>query len=155
MLAASDRAGKIVLWETATGRVGLELNGHKGAVHAVAFHADGKSVASTGADGTLRLWDVAEGKERWRQTAHKGEGLAVAFGPREALASCGSDGVIAVYTVAGRALANSAAVGDWLNALGFGADDDVVFAGDAQGRVHRFGVKAKKLTVSVPLRPAQ
>jgi hypothetical protein len=155
LLAASDRSGKIVLWETATGRVGLELSGHKGAVHAVAFHADGKSLASTGADGTLRLWDIAEGKERWRQTAHKGEALAVAFGPREALASCGSDGVIAVYTVAGRAVANSAAVGDWLNALGFGTDDDVVFAGDAQGRVHRFGVKGKKLTVSVPLRPAQ
>jgi WD40 repeat protein len=40
------------------------LRGHAGAVVAVAFLPDGRSLVSAGADRVLRLWDVAEGKER-------------------------------------------------------------------------------------------
>lgn len=155
LLATGDRAGNLQVWETATGRLGHDLAGHKGAVHATAFDTSGKALASVGADGTLRLWDVADAKERWRQSPHKGEALAVAFGPRDAVASCGSDGVVAIYTLAGRAVATSPPAGEWLNALAFGGDDTIVFAGDAQGRVHRFGSKDKKLAASVPLRPTQ
>jgi WD40 repeat protein len=155
-LAAGDRAGAVQVWETATGRVFQSLAGHGGAVHAVAFDRTGASLLTAGADGTLRLWDVAAAKERWRQSPHaNAQALAAAFGPGDAVASCGSDGTIAVFTAAGRPVAKSAPVGEWLYALAFGGDASVVFAGDWQGRVHRFDVAKKTLSASLPLAPAQ
>ena len=40
------------------------LKGHTGAVVAVAFSPDSKTVASASYDGTLKLWDMTTGKER-------------------------------------------------------------------------------------------
>jgi WD40 repeat protein len=42
----------------------LPLTGHKGAVRAVAFAPDGKSVATSGADKTIRIWEVATGAQK-------------------------------------------------------------------------------------------
>ncbi|HZN40208.1 MAG TPA: c-type cytochrome domain-containing protein [Planctomycetota bacterium] len=155
-VAAGDRAGTVQVWEINGGRVFQTLQGHQGAVHALAFDRSGASLLTAGADGTVRLWDVAEAKERWRQNAHPNQqALAVSFGPGDAVASCGSDGVIQVFTASGSPVATSKAAGEWLYAVAFGADDGVVFAGDWQGRVHRFDVKQKQLTATVPLAQAQ
>ena len=37
---------------------GSAMTGHQGAVHAVAFHPNGKRIVSGGRDGRVRLWDV-------------------------------------------------------------------------------------------------
>lgn len=140
-LAAADRSGVVKVWDTTSGRLEQTLTGHRGAVHAVAFQRGGKLLASVGADGTVRMWDVAEGKEKWRQTAHQGEALAVALGPDDALATCGSDGRIKLFTVQGRERGTSPVLGEWLYSVAFGADGKTVFAGDWQGRTHRFVVK--------------
>jgi WD40 repeat protein len=56
------------MWETATGKLILKLEGHKGAIGSLAFSPDGKSIASTGADGTVKLWSCDTGKvlHEWR-----------------------------------------------------------------------------------------
>jgi WD40 repeat protein len=155
-LAAGDRTGNVSVWETKDGRVFQTLLGHQGAVHTVAFDRSGKSLLTAGADGTVRLWDVEQAKERWRQNAHPNQqALAACFGPGDAIASCGSDGVVQVFTTAGAAKAKSAATGEWLYAVAFGADDNVVFAGDWQGRVHRLDVASRQLTATVPLATAR
>jgi hypothetical protein len=85
-VAAGDRAGVVQVWEIKGGRVFQTLQGHQGAVHALAFDRSGASLLTAGADGTVRLWDVAEAKERWRQNAHPNQqALAVAFGPGDAV----------------------------------------------------------------------
>lgn len=154
LLAVADRSGVVQVWETATGRLGQTLAGHDGAVNAVAFHGN-KLLATAGADGTVRAWDATNGKEQWRLAAHQGEAIAVAFGPGDRLASCGNDGRIRVISLGGKALAQSPAAGDWLYGLGFGADGDVVFAGDWQGRVQRFDLKTRKLAAALPFATAQ
>lgn len=155
-LAAGDRAGNVLVWETASGRVFQSLAGHQGAVHAVAFDRTGKTLLTAGADGTLRAWDVAAAKERWRQNAHPGQqALACAFGPGDAVASCGSDGVIATFNGNGKPGAKSAPVGDWLYSIAFGEKGTDVFAGDWQGRLQHFDAAKKTVTASRPVAAPQ
>ena len=154
-LAAADRTGTVVVWDLRRGTAEAQLRGHEGAANGVAFHRSGKWLVSAGADGTVRSWDVLEGKERWRKSAHSGQALAVAIGPNDSIASSGSDGRVVVYDAAGKELAKSNPLGDWLYCVAFGTDNSVVFAGDWQGLVHRFSVKDRKSSPLAPFQPAQ
>jgi WD40 repeat protein len=49
---------KIALWETATGRELMQLDGHQGDITSLAFSSNGKRLASGGSDTTALLWDL-------------------------------------------------------------------------------------------------
>ena len=59
----------------------LTLNSHKGEVFGISFAADGRTLASVGADGAVRVWDVVSGRERYALTSHKGPARTVALSP--------------------------------------------------------------------------
>jgi hypothetical protein len=58
LLAACAQDG-IRLWDTATGTLLAECNGHRGLVTTVAFSPDGGTLVSAAYDGTMLVWDVA------------------------------------------------------------------------------------------------
>ncbi len=57
LVAAADDSGGVQLWSVSDGANQGRLTGHTGAVHDVAFHPQGKQLATAGADGTIRLWE--------------------------------------------------------------------------------------------------
>ena len=80
-IASGDLDGRIWVWDVATGKDLLSLEGHTAKVSALAFSPDGKRIASASRDDTVRVWDVATGKDLF---ALKGESNfvdSVAFSP--------------------------------------------------------------------------
>jgi WD40 repeat protein len=57
-LFAAQGAGGIVLYDMASGRPRLRLDGHRGGITGLAFTPDGRTLVSTSYDGTVLIWDV-------------------------------------------------------------------------------------------------
>jgi WD40 repeat protein len=101
----------IRLWDVDTGKELRKLEGHSGAagkgvargqiVTSVAFHPDGKLLASAAAfENTVRLWDVASGHPLGASRGHTGTVTRVVFHPSgKKLASGGEDGTVKLWDV--------------------------------------------------------
>jgi Flp pilus assembly protein TadD len=90
--------GQILLWDVKTSKLRNCLKGHTGDIESIAFHPDGKILASTNRDGSISLWDLATGQERMVLTGHSGGANFVAFSSDGAtMASGGDDGVVKLW----------------------------------------------------------
>jgi WD40 repeat protein len=72
-ILAASRGKVIYLWETATGREVCRLLNPTADVTALAFSADGRTLASTGYEDKVRLWEVANGTEKQQLRVPKGD----------------------------------------------------------------------------------
>jgi U3 small nucleolar RNA-associated protein 7 len=66
VLAAGHSGGTVTLWSPANSRYLAKIHCHKGAaVHSLAFHPDGRTLVTGGADRQIRVWDLRMYKERF------------------------------------------------------------------------------------------
>jgi WD40 repeat protein len=74
-----DRSGELTIWEVATGRLEVSLHGHGDTVFDAAFRADGRALASAGADTRVIVWDLDTGRAVRTFRGHPDAVMAVAF----------------------------------------------------------------------------
>ena len=82
--------GPVRLWDLASGSDLARLKGHENRSIDVAFHPDGRVLATTGEDGTIRLWDVATACPGRRPRGHTEVVRRVAFSADGKLLASGS-----------------------------------------------------------------
>ena len=74
--------------------------GHAGQIHALAFSADSRILASAGADSAVVLWDAHSGHELARLVGMRDEVAAIAFSPNgRELAATGNDNTVRLWEV--------------------------------------------------------
>lgn len=63
MVIAGGQNNKMILWDTTTGQVIQEFNGHEDWIWDIAFSPDDTQVVSASSDTTIILWDVETGEQ--------------------------------------------------------------------------------------------
>jgi WD40 repeat protein len=85
----------VILWDVADPTkpsLRRKLEGNAGAVWAVAFSPDRKSIASGHDDGTVKLWDPATGRERCTLVGHTAKVRTLAFSSDGTVLATGDEG---------------------------------------------------------------
>jgi predicted NACHT family NTPase len=100
LLAIGDFNGSVCLWDTATGKEVLVLQGHYNFVASVVFNDSGTMLATGSNDGTIKLWDVKTGDCLKTFKGHTNKINSVAFNPGgEIIASGSYDQTIKLWDV--------------------------------------------------------
>jgi len=102
-LLALGHTSEIVLWNSSEGAAFGTLNGHSRAVRVLAWHPNGRWLASGADDGTVIIWDTQAQKSLQTLTAHRdgtnnGNVLGLAWNPDGTwLASAGWDNKLRLW----------------------------------------------------------
>jgi WD40 repeat protein len=130
----------IMLLDAATGKDRHGWDGHCGRVISVAYSADGKRIATGGADGTVRVWDAATARPLRTLVGHRWQVVALAFSPdgkRLASSSLAVEAVLLWDLETGKkvaALDFPGVIKGAEQSVAFSPDGRVLFTGSRSGR---------------------
>jgi WD40 repeat protein/serine/threonine protein kinase len=135
--------------------LGGPLRGHEGGVQAVAFSADGKTLASASADGTICLWDASTGTQLGDPLRGHSDGVfSVAFSPdSKTLASAGYDNTLRLWDVSTGTQRGESLRGHekGVASVAFSPDGRTLASASLDGTVRRWDVSTGK-PLGEPLR---
>jgi WD40 repeat protein len=145
--------GWLRLWNVADATQTALLEGHRRSVAAVAFSADGTTLASASYDGAMRLWNVAEATHTAQLDGDSSGVNRVAFSPDgTTLASASYDGSVRLWNVADATEA-SLLEGHrgMVNGVAFSPDGTTLASVGDDGSVRLWDTAAATLLMSVRL----
>ena len=89
-----------VVIDLETGEQALTLEGHDHAVIDVAWSPDGRSVATTGVDGSVRIFEASTGRQRLALVGHRSHVVDVDWSPDSGrIVTASDDGTAKVWTL--------------------------------------------------------
>jgi WD40 repeat protein len=135
-LAAGSRSldGSVVLWEVATGKERANLLGHRAAISALTFSADGQTLLTASMDGTVKLWAAGSDREKLTFKAGGNPTNLTLSPPGGLLALGGFDGHLQLWDLrANRSHATLQRPGGKATALGFSSDGKLLVSTSALG----------------------
>src|SRR5262249_18012919 len=95
---AANKPGELILRSVKTGQIGSTISGHGGPLTGVAYHPDGKLIATSSWDRTIRLWDAQTGDLKQSLLGHRDWVLHVEFSPDgRRIASGGADSAVKLW----------------------------------------------------------
>jgi WD40 repeat protein len=99
-VGTGDQKATIRLYDFASGQLKAQLEGHTGAVLALAFSPDNRFLVSGGFDETAILWDISSQQPLHTLTGHDGHIYTVAFTPdSQRVVTGSSDQVLGLWQV--------------------------------------------------------
>jgi len=130
-LATADDAGKLKLWDTATGRELATPSGHDACILSVAWSHDGRKLATASTDTTVKMWDAVTGQALATLTGHTKRVNAAAFSPDgKKLATGSDDGTLRFWDAeTGTELMTVRSGAKWVRSLAFSPDGGRVATG--------------------------
>ena len=146
MLAIAGGEGVAVYRGGFGGAADFRLRSHNAPVKDIAWHPDGKLIASCSADTSIKLWKIAAGSiaESVALAGHPGSVEALAWHPDgSSLASGGADGSIRLWDAASGGLqAQLAAHADEVTTLVFDASGHWLFSGSRDSSIRCWDMRA-------------
>lgn len=135
---ASCAADKLVrVFETATGKQQLSLEGHTHHVLSVAWQDSGRMLASASADATLKIWDTISGEQQRTVSGFGKEITSLAFvgQTNQVLAACADNSLRLVEATNGATVRTFAGAASSLYALCVTSNGKQVVAGGQDGKL--------------------
>lgn len=141
----SLEAGGLRLWDFASGKAAVVIEGQKGGATFVAYSPDGKLLAAGGVDNVVTVWNVADGKAFQQLKGHEKVVVCVAFAPDgKTLATGSQDNTIRFWDVAGGKEMSQVQETDAINAVAYSADGKTLASAGWFPRIHFWEPTAAK-----------
>jgi WD40 repeat protein len=137
--------------EVSTGKIARSFEGHTHHVLGVSWSADGRTLATAGADGTVKIWDFTTGDKKKSIEGYDKEVTAVRFvGATANLLTSSGDNKVRLVGTDGKEVRVFPDVADFMESAAVSADGKLVVAGGQDSVLRIWNADGAKLEAFAP-----